>query len=74
MQLQGFDSAGSLYVFDTVLLGFVFLSNNSIVSIAASSWGSPQVLAVRDGYLLETLDEMPTPTTRKGKGMQFSGK
>lgn len=47
---------------------------NIIVFVTASSWGKPQVLAFRDGYLLEALDEMLTPPKTKGKTMQSSEK
>lgn len=46
----------------------------AMLSITASPWGKPQVLAFRDGYLLETLDEMPTPPARKDKMTQSSEK
>lgn len=40
----------------------------------ASSWGKPQGKALRDGFLHEALDEMPTPATKKRDTMQSSGK
>jgi hypothetical protein len=42
--------------------------------IAASSWGKPQDLAFRDGFLHEALDEMPMPPMKKNDMMQSSGK
>lgn len=42
--------------------------------MSASSWGKLQVLAFRDGYLLDALDEMQTPPKTTGKMMQLSGK
>ncbi|KTG41790.1 hypothetical protein cypCar_00044605 [Cyprinus carpio] len=51
----------------------VQLSTIPSLLATASSWGKPQGLAFRDGFLHEALDEMSTPQTKKNDTMQSSG-
>lgn len=58
------------YLYDKYFL----IITHTFLSIAASSRGRPQDLPVRNGFLLEALDEMSTPPTKKSEMMQSSGK
>lgn len=47
----------------------LYNSSDLLYCSTASSWGKPQGLAFRDGFLHEALDEMSTPPTKKNDTM-----
>lgn len=51
-----------------------FQNIKHVALFLVSSWGKPQGLAFRDGFLHEALDEMSTPPTKKNDTMQSSEK